>query len=305
MALTGLFLCLFLVGHLLGNLQLFKEGEEGRRAFNEYAYFMAHNIFIKVMSWLTYISIIFHAVDGIMLAVQNRKARPQQYAYNNPGANSSWASRNMALLGTVILFFIVTHMQNFWWYAKMSSSYDFPLHATYVVNDEPQQNPMTGQMVKQSIQIKQVLTTTGQYVPYSAKDLLQNKEIDMVQQQYTDKEAPIYDVKHKTELYDKQTGLKVAEGYKDLHGLVYAFFGHDKSTYGFKANQYALIAVIGYVLAMCVLAFHLNHGFASGFQSLGARHPRYTATIKLIGQAFSILIPLAFAIIPVYIYLTK
>ena len=44
MALTGLFLCLFLVGHLIGNLQLIvKTGEEGRRAFNEYAYFMTHN----------------------------------------------------------------------------------------------------------------------------------------------------------------------------------------------------------------------------------------------------------------------
>ncbi|MFM7595488.1 MAG: succinate dehydrogenase, partial [Flavobacteriales bacterium] len=42
MALTGLFLCTFLVGHLAGNMQLIlKTGEEGRRAFNEYAYFMA------------------------------------------------------------------------------------------------------------------------------------------------------------------------------------------------------------------------------------------------------------------------
>ena len=53
MALTGLFLCTFLVGHLLGNLQLIlKTGEEGRRAFNEYAYFMGHNPFIKILSSL-------------------------------------------------------------------------------------------------------------------------------------------------------------------------------------------------------------------------------------------------------------
>ena len=50
MALTGLFLCLFLVGHLIGNLQLIiKTGEEGRRAFNEYAYFMTHNPTIMVV----------------------------------------------------------------------------------------------------------------------------------------------------------------------------------------------------------------------------------------------------------------
>ena len=72
MSLTGLFLCLFLMGHLLGNLQLvFITGEEGQRAFNEYAYFMTHNPLIKVMSYVTYLSILFHAVDGILLTIQN------------------------------------------------------------------------------------------------------------------------------------------------------------------------------------------------------------------------------------------
>ena len=97
MALTGLFLCLFLVGHLLGNLQLFQDGEEGRRAFNEYGYFMTHNIFIKLLSYLTYLSILFHAIDGFLLAYQNAKARPIGYVANKPSANSSFASRNMAL----------------------------------------------------------------------------------------------------------------------------------------------------------------------------------------------------------------
>ena len=113
MAATGLFLCLFLVGHLLGNLQLFTGGEEGRRAFNEYAYFMAHNPLIKAMSYLTYISILFHAIDGILLTIENKKARPVAYAYTNPKANSKWESRNMALLGSLILIYRakVPHLQ--------------------------------------------------------------------------------------------------------------------------------------------------------------------------------------------------
>ena len=74
MALTGLFLCLFLVGHLLGNLQLIMiDGVEGKRAFNEYAYFMTHNPLIKIMSYLTYLSILFHAIDGIYITIQNKK----------------------------------------------------------------------------------------------------------------------------------------------------------------------------------------------------------------------------------------
>ena len=115
MSATGLFLCLFLIGHLAGNLQLLLPAEEALLTFNEYAKFMTTNPFVKVLSYLTYFSILFHAVDGIILVVQNKKARPVQYAYNKPNVNSSWASRNMGLLGAVVLFFIIVHMRSFWY----------------------------------------------------------------------------------------------------------------------------------------------------------------------------------------------
>ena len=64
MAATGLFLCTFLVGHLLGNLQLiFINGEEGRQAFNEYALFMTTFPVIRVLSILTMVSIILHVIS--------------------------------------------------------------------------------------------------------------------------------------------------------------------------------------------------------------------------------------------------
>ncbi len=277
MAMTGLFLCLFLVGHLLGNLQLFSGTEEGRQAFNEYGYFMGHNIFIKIMSYLTYASILFHAIDGFLLTRQNIKARPIGYAKNNAAANSSSSSRNMALLGSAILIFIVMHMANFWWAIKWSST-PFPLHTIEL--EIPSQMPGAPQQ-KQEIYYTHDFST--QPVP---------KNDDVI-------------VKNKTELYIKSVDVKIGEGYKDMHSLVYAFFGHDKSKHGFPANEFALLAVVGYVLAMLILAFHLNHGFGSAFQSLGLRHPRYTNLITLTGKGFAYLIPLAFAVIPVYIYLTK
>ena len=265
MALTGLFLCTFLIGHLIGNLQLiFVHGEEGRRAFNEYAYFMQHNIFIKILSYVTYISIIFHAVDGLMLAVQNKKARPQKYAYNNAGANSSMASRQMALLGSIVLIFIVTHMVNFW--AKMHFEH-IPLH-TYEVTlpGEPSQT---------------IYYTHDHGLP----PLQVNK---------------IIEIKHETELYLQDTDVKLGEGYKDLHSVVMAFFGQSKN--GFVTNSLALWATILYVISMAVLAFHLWHGFASAFQSLGMRHKRYTPIIAVTGKLFAIVVPLLFAIIPVLIF---
>lgn len=63
-------------------------------------------------------------------------------------------------------------------------------------------------------------------------------------------------------------------------------------------------AIVGlYVVAMLIIAFHLYHGFASAFQTLGLNHKKYTPAIKAIGVLFSIVVPAAFALIPLYIYL--
>ncbi len=112
MALTGLFLCAFLLVHLIGNLQLFKH--DHGLAFNTYAVFMTTNPIIKFTSYGLYATIIFHAFWGLYLVYLNKKARPQTYAMVDGKANSSWASRSMGLLGTIILAFIVTHMADFW-----------------------------------------------------------------------------------------------------------------------------------------------------------------------------------------------
>lgn len=115
MAATGLFLCSFLIGHLLGNLQLFNTGVEGRHDFNEYGMFMTTFPLVKILSYLTYASVLLHTIDGIMLARQNRSARPVKYVKENQGANASWASRKMALLGILTLLFLVIHMRSFWY----------------------------------------------------------------------------------------------------------------------------------------------------------------------------------------------
>ncbi len=114
MAATGLFLCIFLLGHLAGNLQLFLTDEAGKLQFNEYALFMTTFPVVKILSYLTYFSIVFHVIDGVLLTIQNRKARPVSYAYSRPDKNTNFPARNMAILGSLILVFIVLHMSNFW-----------------------------------------------------------------------------------------------------------------------------------------------------------------------------------------------
>lgn len=257
MALTGLFLCLFLTGHLAGNLQLLVP--DNALNFNKYALFMTTNPAVKLLSYLTYISILFHAIDGIALTFQNRAARPVAYAKNNPSSNSSWASRNMAVLGTLILVFIATHMVNFW--ARMHFDEKMPLQ-TMTISAQGQSQEF-------------YLTTDGSYLPKAQVD-----------------QKMIY-IKNRTEFFDAGAHVKIKEGYKDLYKITVAFF---------KEPKYGLLFTMFYVLSMVVLSFHLLHGFSSAFQSIGLNHPKYTPVIKVFGKGFAILVPLLFAVIPLYIH---
>ncbi|MFC1732128.1 succinate dehydrogenase cytochrome b subunit [candidate division KSB1 bacterium] len=64
----------------------------------------------------------------------------------------------------------------------------------------------------------------------------------------------------------------------------------------FQNYTYSII----YIVALIILAFHLNHAFQSAFQSLGLNHSKYTPVIKVLGILYSILVPLGFTIIPLY-----
>ena len=115
MSLTGLFLVTFLIVHLSGNFLLLKG--DGGEAFNIYTEFMSTNPFIQFVSKGLYAFIILHTVQGILLWNKNRKARGSKYSVST-SANASWASKNMALLGTLILFFLLIHMGDFWYAIK-------------------------------------------------------------------------------------------------------------------------------------------------------------------------------------------
>lgn len=129
MSLTGLFLCAFIIVHLSGNLQLFKH--DGGYAFNIYAVFMTTNPLIKTISYGLYAMILVHAIRGLVLVLENKRARPVGYAVKPGNANASWASRNMGLLGTILLVFIVVHMSKFWFVYK----FGYVPYVKYEINE--------------------------------------------------------------------------------------------------------------------------------------------------------------------------
>lgn len=112
MGITGLFLIGFLLVHAAINATIFVN--DGGVTFNRYAHFMGTNLIIRIMELVLFIGFILHIVDGIILARQNRAARPVKYAYVKQQANSKWYSRSMAILGILILLFLIVHLSHFW-----------------------------------------------------------------------------------------------------------------------------------------------------------------------------------------------
>ena len=127
MSLTGLFLISFLIIHLIGNLAIFKD--DGGVSFNAYAKFMSTNPLIHTVSYLLYAGFLLHIFVAITLYFKNKSARPVGYKQLNAGANSTWESRSMTLLGLFILAFLLIHLKDFWWQYKYNGGYQFSLDA--------------------------------------------------------------------------------------------------------------------------------------------------------------------------------
>ena len=208
MALTGLFLISFLVVHLSGNFLLFKN--DGGEAFNIYSKFMSTAGIIRVLEIGLLAGFVFHIYTALVLTRNNKKARPIEYATSNNNPAVSWFSKNMGLSGSIILIFLVLHLQNFYW---RYHNWDIP---TVSIDGEP---------------------------------------------------------------------------VKDMYFLVATVF----------KNEWWVSPI--YLVALVLLGFHLQHGFASAFKTLGLEHKKYNPIISGLGNLISILIPLGFATMPLYFWL--
>jgi succinate dehydrogenase / fumarate reductase, cytochrome b subunit len=112
MSLTGLFLILFLVVHLTVNL--FLTFDDTGKLFNVAAHFMATNPFIRIMEPILALGFIIHIIWSGWITLVNMNARPQGYAVGDK-VLSWWApSKNMFVLGSLVLIFLVIHIMDFW-----------------------------------------------------------------------------------------------------------------------------------------------------------------------------------------------
>lgn len=111
MALSGLFLMLFLFQHFCINATSLFSSD----LFNNISHFMGTNPLVQfAIQPILIIGVVVHFIMGFVLELDNKNARKIGYAMNNGAANSTWASRNMIWSGLVILAFIALHFVDFW-----------------------------------------------------------------------------------------------------------------------------------------------------------------------------------------------
>ncbi len=111
MALSGIFLMVFLLQHLVINFFSVLSPD----LFNKASHFMGTNFIVQfVLQPVLIAGVFFHLIMGMYLEYKNRKSRPVDYAYNNPSTNSSWMSRNMIITGVMIMLFLALHFYDFW-----------------------------------------------------------------------------------------------------------------------------------------------------------------------------------------------
>lgn len=109
MAITGLALTLFVVVHMIGNLQIFA----GPSFLNEYARILQSFIeFLWVARLLLLAALVLHITFAVWLTVENFRARPQKYVYEDT-VQASYASRMMLLGGAIVFFFVAYHLLHF------------------------------------------------------------------------------------------------------------------------------------------------------------------------------------------------
>src|SRR5262245_62838501 len=108
-AVTGIVLIVFVVGHLLGNLQIFL-GPDWINGYSEHLRDLGPLLWIVRLFLLT--AVLVHIYVTIQLAIENRRARPERYV-DREYVKATFASRHMVMSGLIVLAFIVYHIAHF------------------------------------------------------------------------------------------------------------------------------------------------------------------------------------------------
>lgn len=125
MAATGLFLISFLLVHVGLNSCIFYDlvdPTDNGEMFNKAAHFMGATIVMRILEIVLFIGFIIHIIQGYAVELKNRTKRNKDYRVSLGNRGSTWYSRSMALLGTLIFLYLVLHIAQFWVPSRVTKS---------------------------------------------------------------------------------------------------------------------------------------------------------------------------------------
>jgi succinate dehydrogenase / fumarate reductase cytochrome b subunit len=103
---------------------------------------MGTNWLIRTMEIVLFVGILAHIFLALKLTIDNRKARPIGYEVTNGNANSTWYSRWMGLLGTLILMFLIIHLKHFWVVSRFTNHLEGGLETLFDEMKEVFEEPL-------------------------------------------------------------------------------------------------------------------------------------------------------------------
>lgn len=118
MALSGLFLVLFVIEHMIGNLLSILP--DGGVTYNQYSHFMVTFMPLRIVEVVLFAAIIFHIAYALVITIRNKRSRAVGYKVSHANENSSWISRNMGFLGVLLVIFLVIHLSEFFASARIT-----------------------------------------------------------------------------------------------------------------------------------------------------------------------------------------
>jgi succinate dehydrogenase / fumarate reductase cytochrome b subunit len=99
------------------NACIFKDAfvpDDNGDMFNRAADFMGRTVVIRIMEVVLFAGFLIHIIQGLALELENRGKRKRGYEVSLGNRGSTWYSRSMGLLGTILLIFLILHWWHFW-----------------------------------------------------------------------------------------------------------------------------------------------------------------------------------------------
>jgi succinate dehydrogenase/fumarate reductase cytochrome b subunit len=274
LAAFGLFLLLFLPVHLGINLCLLRD--DGGEWYRNASHFMGTNYIVKVFEIVLLASVLLHICLAIYLTIENWLARPVRYKVRTK-TKTPFMSRYMIWTGGIIACFLVLHFINFY-FVKLDL-----VQGKYSASIE---------QVDKLFQQKAIKLQQGELNEKEQAALMaQYQAISQISPEKMDKSQ-----KNMVNLTKEEVIQYCGEDFKHVEPDFYTM-----SKELFANKTYSLI----YLVVFVVLGFHLYHAINSLAQTLGLSHRKYSPIIDWISVFYAVLVPLGFAIIPLWFMFVK